>query len=177
MGVAIAAKQVAWFFLPFYVLLILRTDGFKKAASTLAIAAGVFAAFNLPFVILNPVAWLESVAAPVRDAMFPGGVGIVTLVSSGLVHITSPAIFSVLEGAAFVAALLWYYRNCRRYPHTALVLALLPFFFAWRSMWNYFYYADIVLLAVILIEAQSTPAVETHQIQPITELDSPVSLS
>ena len=163
MGVAIATKQVAWFFLPFYLILILRTVGFKKALAALVIAAGVFATFNMPFVFMDPGAWLASVAAPVRDAMFPEGVGIITLVSSGLVHVTSPAIFSALEGTVLVAALLWYYRNCRRYPHTALVLALMPLFFAWRSMWNYFYYVDIVLLAIILLEAPNIPDCHTFQ--------------
>jgi hypothetical protein len=69
---------------------------------------------------------------------------------------TSQTMFSVLEVIAAVLGLTWYYRNCEHYPHTALVLAFLPLFFAWRSNWNYFYYADIVLLAVILVEASDS---------------------
>jgi hypothetical protein len=156
MGVAIATKQVAWFFLPFYLILILRTLGWSRAVSALGIAGAVFAAFNLPFVIINPGAWLSSVSAPMRDGMFPEGVGIITLVSGGLLHITSSTIFSILEVTAAIVSLVWYCHNCRRYPHTGLVLALVPLFFAWRSMWNYFYYVDIILLAAVLIENHET---------------------
>jgi uncharacterized membrane protein len=156
MGIAVATKQVAWYFLPFYIVLILRKYGFKNSVLTAVLAAGVFSALNLPFVFLNPGAWLASVAAPLRDGLFPEGVGLVTIVTSGLVHMTSQTMFSVLELIAAVLGLTWYYRNCERYPHTALVLAFLPLFFAWRSNWNYFYYADIVLLAVVLVEASGS---------------------
>jgi len=156
MGIAIATKQVAWYFLPFYIILILQRYGFKKSVLTAVLAAGVFCALNLPFVFLNPGAWFASVAAPLRDSLFPEGVGLVTIVTSSLVHMTSQTMFSSLEGIAAVLGLVWYYRNCARYPHTALILAFLPLFFAWRSNWNYFYYADIILLAVVLVEASDS---------------------
>jgi hypothetical protein len=58
-----------------------------------------------------------------------------------------------------VLAIVWYYFNCRRYPDTALVLSVLPLFFAWRSLWGYFFYFDIIMLAAILINeyGKSTP--------------------
>ena len=37
MGLAVATKQVAWFFLPFYLLLIFRNTGWKQAAGALAV--------------------------------------------------------------------------------------------------------------------------------------------
>ncbi len=37
------------------------------------------------------------------------------------------------------------------YPHTALVLSVFPLFFAWRSLWGYFFYVDIILLAAVLV--------------------------
>jgi hypothetical protein len=157
MGIAIATKQVVWYFLPFYLILVLRTGGFKKSALAALVTAGVFAAFNLPFVFLNPSAWLASVSAPLRDNLFPEGVGLVTLVTSGVLHTTSQAVFTALEGTTAASGLVWYYRNCRRYPHTALMLAILSLFFAWRSNWNYFYYADVVLLAAVLLETRDKP--------------------
>ena len=67
-------------------------------------------------------------------------------------HIESPLLFTALEAMAFIPPMVWYYRNCRRFPHAGLLLALVPLFFAWRSLWNYFYYVDIMLLAAILID-------------------------
>jgi hypothetical protein len=164
MGIAIATKQVAWYFFPFYLILVLRTGGFKRSFLAALVAAGVFAAFNLPFVVLNPGAWFASVSAPLRDNLFPEGVGLVTLVTSGVLHTTSQTLFTALEGTAMVLGLVWYYRNCRRYPHTAVMLAVLPLFFAWRSNWNYFYYADVVLFAAVLLETRDASP-DAHKIE------------
>ena len=153
MGIAVATKQVAWFFLPFYGILILRTTGVKKATLALVLVGAVFVAFNLPFIISNPELWVTSITAPMSAIMFPTGVGIITMVTSGVLHITSPFVFSTLELCALALTAVWYYRNCVRCPHTGLILALVPLFFAWRSLWNYFYYTDIVLLAAILYDA------------------------
>jgi hypothetical protein len=78
-------------------------------------------------------------------------VGIISLVAGGIVNVTSPLLFSILELAVFLAAIVWYWFNCRRYPDTAPVLSVLPLFFAWRSLWGYFFYVDIITLAAILI--------------------------
>jgi len=165
MGVAIATKQIVWFFLPFYLILILRTMGLRKAWLSLVAAAGVFTVFNLPFVISDPGLWVSSITAPMTDGMFPTGVGLIALVSSGMMHITSALPFAVVEVCVAVMAVVWYYRNCIRYPHAGLVLALLPLFCAWRSLWNYFYYADIILLAAILSEENKKQTAASHGIK------------
>jgi hypothetical protein len=50
-----------------------------------------------------------------------------------------------------LACLTWYYFNCRRAPHAGLVLAVLPLFFAWRSLWSYFFYFDLIMFAAIIL--------------------------
>jgi uncharacterized membrane protein len=151
MGIAVATKQVAWFFLPFYLILIFRSTGGKRMLSALAIVSGIFLAANAPFILSDPGLWVSSILSPVVDDMFPLGVGIVTLVTGGILEIQSPLMFSALELAVLALAVAWYFRNCSRYPHTGPVLAILPLLFAWRSLWPYFFYADIIMLAAILI--------------------------
>ena len=80
------------------------------------------------------------------------GGGLVTLTTSGLLHINSSLPFVILEGIAFIGCILWYFFKAKKYPHTAPVLSVLPLFFAWRSVWNYFFYVDLIMLAGILIE-------------------------
>ena len=153
LGIAVAIKQVAWFFLPFYLILIFREEGLKKALSSLAIIAATFLVFNAPYIIGDPGLWLTSVMSPITDNLFPLGVGIITLVTSGIVDAQSPLIFSILELVVFGLAIIWYFRYCLRYPNTGPILAILPLFFAWRSLWPYFFYIDfIVLIAVIINE-------------------------
>jgi hypothetical protein len=150
MGLAVASKQTAWFLLPFYLILLLRTQDEKRLLGVLAIMAGIFAAFNLPFIARDPGLWLASVASPMTDPMFPVGIGFISLVTSGVWNIQTSLPFAIMELVAMVIAILWYYRNCRRYPHSGLILATVPLFFAWRSLWTYFFYVDIIALAAIM---------------------------
>ena len=153
---AIVIKQLAWFVLPFYLILIFRTKGWRQMAVSMLIIVGVFFAANAYFIAQDPGLWFNSVAAPVTDNMFPLGVGIISVVLGGLADVQSPLIFSILEIAVAVAAVLWYFFKCNRYPQAGLLLGVLPLFFAWRSLWGYFFYIDIIILASILINEYGT---------------------
>jgi hypothetical protein len=85
------------------------------------------------------------------DLMFPNGMGLITLVASGVVKLRSSLPFTALEAVAFIAAIIWYFKYCRRYPQTGPVLAVVPLFFAWRSIFPYFFYVDIIALAYIMV--------------------------
>ncbi len=151
MAIVIATKQITWFFLPFYLIVIFRTTDAKRTLGVIGIVAGVFIAANAWFFAADTSLWLSSVFAPVTEKMFPLGVGLITLVTGGLINVQSPLIFNILELIVFALAIVWYSFNCRRYPDTAPILSILPLFFAWRSLWGYFFYIDIIVLAAILI--------------------------
>jgi hypothetical protein len=151
MGLAVATKQTAWFLLPFYLILLWRKRGLKRMGISTGIIAVVFGAMNAYFFIQNPVLWVTSVLSPMIQPMFPIGGGIVTLTTSGLLNIQSQFPFAVLEALAFFASIIWYIRNCAKYPQTGPILAIVPFFFAWRSLWSYFFYMDLIVLAGILL--------------------------
>ena len=138
MGVALATKQIAWFLFPFYLILILREKGLKKAAFITAITGGIFLCFNLPYILANPGLWISSVMAPMTNNIFPSNILIIALNYIGLIDIKTPLPFTIIEVIVIIVALIWYYRNCRRLPETALVLAIFPFFFSWRGSWGLF---------------------------------------
>jgi len=152
MGIAVATKQIVWFFLPFYLILLARHLPWKKAALGTGLVVVVFAAFNLPFIMMGPSLWLDSMLSMMKDALFPSGWGIITLVLQGWVNIQSSLPFTILEAAVFLVAIVWYWRNARSYPCIGVVLPILPLFFAWRSLWTYFFYVDVILLAVVMQE-------------------------
>jgi uncharacterized membrane protein len=130
------------------------------------IIAAVFAAFNAYFITIDPALWLKSLTTPMNASMFPMGVGIVSVVTSGLVEIRSALPFAIMELAVFIGGIIWYWRNCRRYPDAGIVLAVLPFFFAWRSIWTYFYYITIIILARMLTsKSESDPQASAVQEQ------------
>jgi hypothetical protein len=157
LGVAAAVKQQAWFLAPFFLIWIYRTAGPKRCLQSAGTAAGVFLVLNLPFLVQDPALWLRSVGAPMVAPLFPAGIGLVTLVVGGALDIRSPMVFGLLEGLVFMASLFWYSRTCRRYPQTAPVLAVLPLFFAWRSLTSYFMYADILVMAGLMMDGYTVP--------------------
>ena len=150
MGLAVATKQTAWFFLPFYLILLWRRSGIKSLAFVTSVIAGIFILMNAYFIIKGPTLWLSSLASPMADPMFPMGVGIVSLVTSGIVNIRSSLPFTIIEAIVFIGGILWYVRNARQYPLAGPILAVLPIFFAWRSMLDYFFFVQLIVIACML---------------------------
>jgi hypothetical protein len=151
MGLAATSKQLAWFFIPFYLVLLLRQAGWQRSLQVGGVIGGIFFVTNIPFILSTPQAWAESLLAPVVDPMFPGGIGVVVFSISGLIPPGTSTIYMLMEIVVLVVCLIWYYYNCGKYPETGLVLAVLPLFFAWRSYSIYFYPAAILIFAAVLI--------------------------
>jgi hypothetical protein len=151
LGLAVACKQPAWFFVLFYAILILRTYGLRELTRRLMLAGGIALLLNLPFILWDPQAFFAGIMAPISDPMFPMGVGIVGLVGSPFLHsYMSTTVYSVLEYAVFYPlCLLWYWRLCKSHPEAAMLLAVLPLFFAWRSLPSYFACAAFPMLILI----------------------------
>ncbi len=139
LGLALASKQPAWFYLPFYLILTFRLYGFKETIYRSLIAGGIGLACNLPFILWNPHAFMAGILAPVSDPMYPMGVGIVNLSVMHLFPFLPKMAYTVLEVAVMPLTYLWYWRICRTHPESAMLLAVLPLFMAWRSLSSYFY--------------------------------------
>ena len=154
MGLAVATKQTAWFFLPFYLILLWRKSGKRSFMTATSVITGIFLLINAYFIIIGPKLWLSSVLAPMTSPMFPNGVGIVSLVISGFINIRSSLPFAGLEAVVFVGEAFWYTRNAKRYSFAGPILAVLPLFFAWRSLLNYFFYVQIIVIACMLTEKE-----------------------
>ncbi len=171
LGLALTTKQLTWFFIPFYVIMVWRQYNFMEVLRRLAIAGGVALAINLPFILWNPDAWLAGILAPIADPMFPLGAGLIGLSLTPLLPIFPPWLYDALEIGAMLFALLWYWHLCKERPESAMVLAVLPLFFAWRSLPSYFYcsaYPLFILLAVKAFAGKSK--------QPRQAVDQPVRL-
>jgi hypothetical protein len=151
MGIAVAIKELAWFFVPFYLILILRSIGWKRGLGAATLTASVFLVFNIPFIISGPSLWINSVVSLLKDPLFPFGTGIITFVTFGYLRIQSSLFFTVLEASAMLAGIVWYWKNAKQYPAMGVILSVLPIFFAWRSLWPYFFYADVILLAMVMV--------------------------
>ena len=156
LGLAISSKQISWFFVPFYAIMIWRQYNIVESVRRLTIAGIVALLINLPFILWNFHAWAAGVTAPMADPMFPEGVGIIGLSTTPLLPFFPQMVYDVLELAAMLVALLWYWRICKERPEAAMVLAIIPLFFAWRSLSSYFYCAAFPLFMLMAVRTLPT---------------------
>ena len=146
-GVACATKQIAWFYAVFYVIANAKEQGWKVALRKAVDAFAVFALVNLPFIVMDPGAWLAGIAAPVADPMFPRGAGIIFLAVNQLIPMWPPLVYTAFELMAFAVCVGVAWRARRTSPELGAVLATLPLFFAYRSLFSYFFLLPLFAFA------------------------------
>lgn len=148
-GLAIATKQIAWFFAPFYLITVLATHGWRRALRDLAIAVGIFAVTNLPFVLADAQAWILGILTPVIEPMFPRGAGVIFLSTNGGWPLLPQISYTALEAVVGLICLIVAWRSRRTSPELGAVLAIVPLFFAWRSLFSYFFLLPLFALAAV----------------------------
>jgi hypothetical protein len=148
-GLALATKQIAWFFAPFWIIGVISERGWRAAVRDLAIAAGIFAATNVPFIVHDPQAWVAGILTPLVEPMFARGAGLIFLFTNGGVPLWPAVAYSALEGIAGIICLVVAWRTRRTSPELGAVLAILPLFFAWRSLFSYFFLLPLFALAAV----------------------------
>jgi uncharacterized membrane protein len=164
LGLALAAKQLAWFYLPFYAIRVGRELGWRQAVLRLAGAFTLFGVINAPFFLNDARAWAESILAPQVDPMFPLGNGLIRLSLSGILPLWPSGVYGLLEVAVLLACIAWYWKVERQAPEAGLVLAVVPLFFAWRSLTTYFYFVALPALALVFARQLGSSALEQGRV-------------
>ena len=149
-GIACATKQIAWFFAAFYLLAILSRQGWRVALRRAGEAVAVFAIANAPFVLHDGGSWLAGVAAPIADPMFPRGAGSIFLVLNGPLPLWPPLAYTAFEVTAFAICVAVAWRARHTSPELGAVLALVPLYFAYRSLFSYFFLLPLFAFAALV---------------------------
>jgi uncharacterized membrane protein len=137
------------FFAPFYLIAVVTTHGWREGLRRGAIAAAIFAVTNLPFILSHPADWVEGVTTPLSDPMLPRGAGIVFLGTNGGLPLLPSTAYLALEAACAVVCIAVAWRSRRTSPELGVVLALIPLFFAWRSLFSYFFLIPLFAAAAV----------------------------
>jgi hypothetical protein len=174
LGLACSVKQLAWLFVPFYLLWTAHRAGWRQAGKNAILVGGTFLLINSPFLVLSPAAWASSILLPVTEPAFPSGVGLITLAQGGLLPLWPGWVYTTLEVVSYLCLLGWYGRSLGKAHHprqqvlpiasTALFLAPLPLLFAARSLISYSMFLPILALAALLhmqvISSHPAPALQ-----------------
>jgi len=145
-GLAAADRQPAWFFVPFYLLIVWKRDGRQEALRRGAIAAAAFAIPNLPFVVASPAAYWNGVSAPLLADLEPYGVGFVRFAMDGVLPLLPRGAYGALSILVFVGLFWILARRWRDLPNAALIFPSVSLWFAWRSLQNYFSFVGVFAL-------------------------------
>jgi hypothetical protein len=146
LGLACAFKQYSWFFVPFFILEIWLSQGGRATVRWLGLVLAAFLLPNLPYMVTSPAAWAASIVLPATDPLFPQGIGILSLSLGHLLPYGPPLLYSALELLALVVMLWLQLRYHRLLGDAVLLLAVVPFIFAFRSPPNYFAFAPWLAL-------------------------------
>jgi uncharacterized membrane protein len=166
LGLGCAFKQYCWLFAPFILVDALLRYGWREALKRALIVAGAFLLPNLPYVLINPHAWVASVFLPVTGALFPQGMGLVALSLGRFLPGWPPLFYAGAEALAFAGALWLFIRYHAALHESALLLALTPLFFAFRSPANYFAVIPWLALYALLTLARQRAANGAAQVAP-----------
>lgn len=148
-GVAVAVKQLAWFFAPFYLIQVVARHGWREAFVRAGLMAALFAVVNAPFILWDAGSWLLGVVGPLAEPMFPRGAGLVFLSTNGILPLLPATAYLALEAIVGLIALAVAWRTRHTSPELGVVLAMLPLFFAWRSLFSYFFLLPLFAVAAI----------------------------
>ncbi len=138
LGLGCAFKQYCWLFAPFILLDAWLEYGWREALRRAGLTLGVILLPNLPYIILTPGSWFSSLWLPITEPLFPHGMGLVALTTGGLLPNAPASVYGALAGLALLGALVAFARWRGALREAALLLALLPLYFAFRSQPNYF---------------------------------------
>lgn len=146
-GLACAARQPAWFFVPFYLVAVWKREGRPEALRRAAIAAFAGLLPNVPFILMSPGTYVAGVLTPLLGPLEPYGVGLIRFAIDGELPFLPRVAYGLLSAVAMLVLLRLLWRFWRRLPNGALVFPSLILWFAWRSLQNYFSFAGVLAMS------------------------------
>lgn len=153
LGLAIGSNELAFFFLPAYLLICYRLTGRgpRLISAALTLVIGV-----VPWLVRYPDA-LAAIWHNLSAPTFPLGYGPIELVLAGLLKPPPSDLMLGLTALAMVLILLWGWRR-PEWRIAAGVLLLSAFWLSWRSLDEYM--AQVPLLALVAVLALLTTRVQ-----------------
>jgi uncharacterized membrane protein len=149
MGLAVSYKEEALVILPFFLILMWRELGTKPLIKCLSTVAITTLIINVPFLMMNPSAFIKDVLIPITANISSGGIGL----SAFNLNI-SKHVYTVLFAVAIIIGLLVYYKKFDIFKISGItIFAMTAFWFNARSFQNYFIWLPIFTVVLIITEA------------------------
>ncbi|MGP6207221.1 hypothetical protein ACNF42_04210 [Cuniculiplasma sp. SKW3] len=148
-GIALSFKQIPLIIFPFLFIYIFKTYGLKRAILFLLITLGTFLVFNLPFIIINPSAYLRGVVGPEFSPLLGIGFGISQLSFLGIIPYAGSNFFSSLMISVWLISIIYYYYSFERNKYAMTAFPILIFLFNYRLLENYIIFWPVLSLIFV----------------------------
>lgn len=156
LAASFAVKQIPWFIAPFLAVWLYReSDGLKEFYSDMRTmvlyGGGAFLLFNMPFVLVSPVAWLKGVLDPLfsQVPLAMKGRGLALLALRSRLEVSKS--FFTFAMAGFTAVyLLAYYLYFERLKWTVWMAPVAILWFNYRFSLNYLVFFFPMVYMVIM---------------------------
>lgn len=158
-GFAFAVKQTPWIIGPFLAVWLFNTaetrpEFYTRARICLQYGFLGFFIPNLPFIVLNPKAWILSVLTPIAGGadLVKQGIGLVAISASGYIPLPKTWYIITVLGALIVLISL-YHLYFERMKWLAWIAPMFVLWFHYRSLQSYFiFFVPIGYYAILLGE-------------------------
>lgn len=157
LGISFAVKQVPWmiaFFLAywFYHSSDDLREFFGHIRTSLVYGGGTFFAFNIPFLLASPVAWMRGVMMPIfSETSYVALGGGPALLSTSTVSTVPKSFFLLAMALVFLLLSLFYNLYFEELKWTAWIVPGLVFWFNYRFLPQYFlFFVPVAFYALVL---------------------------
>lgn len=148
-GIALSFKQIPLIVFPFLFIFIWKTYGFRRAIIFSIVTLATFLIFNLPFILMNPAAYMTSVVGPEFSPLLGIGFGISQLSFLGIIPYAEPNFFASLMISAWLLSIIYYYYSFDRNKYTMTAFPILIFLFNYRLLENYIIFWPVLSLIFV----------------------------
>lgn len=163
-GLAAAMKQQPWLLAPFLLVWLYhlgdapRGSRIRHVVRFAGSAGGTFVIINLPFMALDPIAWIRGVGAPILEPLIPHGQGLSLISQYGLIDLPK-AFYSIMAIGSLVTLAVVYGLAYHRAPNAVWVLPVVVLWFGYRSYQDYFlYWVPLLTLGLLSERRRCTSA-------------------
>ena len=152
-GLACSYRQQPWLIAPFLVLHLWHEGGtthkrILRAGDFVVISASVFLLLNLPFMIWDPVAWLQGAFEPTFATFNVWSQGIGALTQFGMVSWTR-TFYTITQFSFYACCLFIGWRHPRAIGYAIWIIPALFFWLYYRALTNYWLYWIPPLLLLV----------------------------
>ncbi len=148
-GLSLAAKQLPIFILPFLLIFVYKRYGFKKFVEFTITAALSFILINLPFILMSPSSFFNSILAPENAPILGIGFGLSQFYFSGYIPFADRQFFTALMISVWMMFIVIYMYKYDTLKYSLTALPIIVLIFNFRLLENYLMYWPILTLSTL----------------------------